>query len=126
ILPEVQAVCSRVLIINKGRIVASDTPENLSRGLTADNRLTVRVVGKEAEALAVARGVAHVSSAQAAGSREPGTVDILIEAHRDQDVRRGVFEAFARANMPLLQMKSMDLTLEEIFLNLITEEKEVN
>ncbi len=126
ILPEVQAVCSRVLIINKGRIVASDTPENLSRGLTADNRLTVRVVGKEAEALAVARGVAHVSSAQATGSREPGTVDILIEAHRDQDVRRAVFEAFARANMPLLQMKSMDLTLEEIFLNLITEEKEVN
>ena len=56
ILPEVQAVCSRVLIINRGKIVASDTPENLSRGMTADNRLTLRVAGAEAEALAVARG----------------------------------------------------------------------
>jgi ABC-2 type transport system ATP-binding protein len=126
ILPEVQAVCSRVLIINKGKIVASDTPENLSRGLTADNRLTIRASGKEPDALAVARGIPNVTTAHATGSREPGTVDILIEAHRDHDVRRAVFEAFSRAGMPLLMMKSMDLTLEEIFLNLITEEKEVN
>jgi ABC-2 type transport system ATP-binding protein len=126
ILPEVQAVCSRVLIINKGKIVASDTPENLSRGMTADNRLSVRVAGTEAEALAVARGVPQVIKALGVGSREPGTVDLMLEAKKDQDVRRDVFKAFARADLPLLQMKSMDLTLEEIFLNLITEEKEVS
>ncbi len=126
ILPEVQAVCSRVLIINKGRIVASDTPENLSRGMTADNRLSIRVAGAEAEALAVARKVPQVVKAQSVGTREPGTVDLVLEAHKDQDVRRQVFTAFARADLPLLQIKSMDLTLEEIFLNLITEEKEVS
>ena len=126
ILPEVQAVCSRVLIINRGKIVASDTPENLSRGMTADNRLSIRVAGTEAAALAVARKVPHVLRAQSAGSREPGTVDLVLEAGKEKDVRRDVFTEFARADLPLLQMKSMDLTLEEIFLNLITEEKEVS
>ena len=126
ILPEVQAVCSRVLIINRGKIVASDTPENLSRGLSGDNRLSLRVAGPEKEALDVARSVAHVVKVEAAGSREAGTVDIVVEAGPEQDVRREVFTAFARASMPLLMMKSMDLTLEEIFLNLTTEEKEVS
>jgi ABC-2 type transport system ATP-binding protein len=126
ILPEVQAVCTRVLIINKGKIVASDTPANLSRGMTADNRLSVRVAGAETEALAVARRVPQVVKAESAGSREHGTVDIVIEARKEQDVRRDVFTAFAKADLPLLQMKSMDLTLEEIFLNLITEEREVS
>jgi ABC-2 type transport system ATP-binding protein len=126
ILPEVQAVCTRVLIINKGRIVASDTPENLSRGLSGDNRLSLRAAGGEQEALAIAGGVANVLKAESIGSREPGTVDLVVEARRDQDVRRDIFSAFARANMPLLMMKSMGLTLEEIFLNLVTEEREVS
>jgi ABC-2 type transport system ATP-binding protein len=126
ILPEVQAVCSRVLIINKGRIVASDTPENLSRGLSGDNRLSLRAAGSEQEALAIAGGVADVLRVESIGSREAGTVDLVVEARRDQDVRRDIFTAFARANMPLLMMKSMGLTLEEIFLNLITEEREVS
>ncbi len=126
ILPEVQAVCSRVLIINRGRIVASDTPENLARGLSGDNRLSLRVAGAERDALAVARAVPQVVKAESVGSREPGTVDVVVEARKDQDVRREVFLAFARASLPLLMMKSMDLTLEEIFLNLITEEKEVS
>jgi ABC-2 type transport system ATP-binding protein len=126
ILPEVQAVCSRVLIINKGRIVASDTPENLSRGLSGDNRLSLRAAGSEQEALAIAGGVPDVLKVESIGSREAGTVDLVVEARRDQDVRRDIFTAFARANMPLLMMKSMGLTLEEIFLNLITEEREVS
>jgi ABC-2 type transport system ATP-binding protein len=126
ILPEVQAVCSRVLIINRGKIVASDTPENLSRGLSSDNRLTLRVAAPQAEALATARGVPHVQQVEALASREPGTVDLMIEAARDRDVRRDVFAAFAQASLPILMMKSMDLTLEEIFLNLITEEREVS
>jgi ABC-2 type transport system ATP-binding protein len=126
ILPEVQAVCTRVLIINHGKIVASDTPENLSRGMSGDNRLNVRAAGAEKEALAVARGIPQVLKADCTGSREAGTVDLVIEARKDADVRREVFLAFARSNLPLLMMKSMDLTLEEIFLNLVTEEREVS
>jgi ABC-2 type transport system ATP-binding protein len=124
ILPEVQAVCSRVLIINKGKIVASDTPENLSRGLTSDNRVSVRVAGAEKDVLSALRGIEHVVKVEAAGTRETGAVDVIVEARRDQDVRREIFNACARSSMPILMMKSMDLTLEEIFLNLITDERE--
>ncbi len=53
-------------------------------------------------------------------------MDLVVEAKRDADVRRDVFMAFAQGNLPLLLMKSMDLTLEEIFLNLIMDEKEVS
>ena len=126
ILPEVQAVCTRVLIINKGKIVASDTPENLSRGIIGENRLTVRVGAAEKPALELVRGLDHVVKAEALGSREPDTVDIVVEAGRDKDIRRPLFNAFAKAGWPILMMKTMDLTLEDIFLNLITEEKEVS
>jgi ABC-2 type transport system ATP-binding protein len=124
VLPEVQAVCSRVLIINRGRIVASDTPQNLSRGISGDNRLSLRVAGPERSVLETARGVTHVVKAEPIGTREPDTIDVVVEARKDADVRRDLFSAFARANMPILMMKSMDLTLEEIFLNLVTDEKE--
>jgi ABC-2 type transport system ATP-binding protein len=126
ILPEVQAVCSRVLIINRGKIVASDTPENLSRGISGDNRMTLRVAGPQKNVLETARGVPNVVKAEAVVSREPETVDVVVEARRDTDIRRDLFTAFARANLPILMMKSMDLTLEEIFLNLVTDEKEVS
>ena len=72
ILPEVQAVCDRVLIINRGRIVASDTPENLSRGIVGENRLTLRVLGTAEQALAILRSVpgSHEGgAAPASGSR---------------------------------------------------------
>ena len=126
ILPEVQAVCSRVLIINKGKIVASDTPENLSRGLVGANRMTVRVAGPEKEVLELVRGVADVLKADAVGSRETGTVDILVEARKDRDVRSQIFGALAKANYPIVMMKAMDMSLEDIFLNLTTEEKGVS
>jgi ABC-2 type transport system ATP-binding protein len=124
ILPEVSAVCDRVLIINKGQIVASDTPANLSRGLSAENSLTLRVAGAEAAVLAALRGVAHVTRVESQGSREAGTVDVVVEAPPHVDIRRALFEALAKADLPIMSMKAMDLTLEEIFLNLITREKE--
>jgi ABC-2 type transport system ATP-binding protein len=126
ILPEVQAVCTRVLIINKGKIVASDTPENLSRGLVGDNRLTLRLAAPERDALALLRRLDNVITVESLGSREPETVDVVVEAKREADVRRPVFNAMAKAGYPILLMKTMDLTLEDIFLNLITEEKEVS
>jgi len=125
ILPEVSAVCDRVLIINKGKIVASDTPENLSRGIVGENRITLRVKGAEADVLAAIRSVPDVTNAQVQGLREAGTVDVLVEARKDRDIREPLFLSLCGASLPILMMKTMDLTLEDIFLNLTTEEKEV-
>jgi len=126
ILPEVAAVCTRVLIINKGRIVVSDTPDNLSKGMVGDNKLTLRVAGAEKQALDALRAVAHVVKAQSLGSREPGTVDVMVEAKREHDIRKPVFYAMSKADLPILSMRAMDVSLEDIFLNLTTEEKEVS
>jgi ABC-2 type transport system ATP-binding protein len=124
ILPEIAAVCDRVLIINRGKIVASDTTANLSRGLSGESRLAVRAAGPEREVLAALRAVANVRKVESLGSRESGTVDASVEAPPSHDIRRGVFEAMAKAGYPILSMRSQDLTLEEIFLNLITRERE--
>jgi ABC-2 type transport system ATP-binding protein len=126
ILPEVAAICSRVLIINKGHIVASDTPQNLSKGLVGENKLTLRVAGPEKDAITAVRAVAHVQKVEALGSHEPGTIDLMVEATREHDIRKPVFYALSKADLPILSMRTMDLTLEDIFLNLIMEEKEVS
>jgi len=126
ILPEVQAVCSRVLIINKGKIVASDTPENLGKGLRGENKMTLRVAGPEKEVLELVRGVAEVLRAESTGSRESGTVEVVVEPRKDRDVRAPIFAVLAKANYPIVMMKAMDVSLEDIFLNLITEEKGVS
>lgn len=123
ILPEVSAVCERVVIINKGRIVASDTPENLSKRLGESSKLTLRIAASERQAVKVLRDVAGIKYVEAQGVREPDTVDVWIEAEKDIDVRRPVFNALSRAGYPILQMKSMDLTLEDIFLQVTTQEK---
>ncbi len=126
ILPEVSAVCERVLIINKGKIVASDTPENLSRRLTGKSRVLVRIAGTEEEVRQVLAGVPGVKSVEAQGSVEPETFDFLVEAENEEDIRRPLFSAVSRAQLPVLLLKPVDLTLEEIFLQIITEEKEVS
>jgi len=126
ILPEVSAICGRVIIINKGRIVASDTPENLSKRLSGTGRLSLRVAGPEKQVLKLIREIEGVKNAEAQGVKEPGTVDILVEAEKDIDVRRPLFYALSRAEYPILYMRSVDLTLEEIFLQVTTEEREVS
>ena len=126
ILPEVTQVCERVIIIHRGKIVASDTIENLSAQLRGSYRLTIRVDGPEKKVLETVRTLPAVKSAKALGSREPDTVDIYVEAQKDQDVRRPIFQAMSKAELPLLMMRSVDYSLEDIFIQLTTDEEEVS
>lgn len=126
ILPEVSAVCDRVIIINKGRIVASDTPTNLSRRIGDSSRLILRVAGPEKQVVKILGGITGVKYADSQGSREPDTVDVVVEADKDVDIRKPVFNRLSEAGYPILMMKSMDLTLEDIFLHVTTEEGEVS
>jgi ABC-2 type transport system ATP-binding protein len=126
ILPEVSAVCGRVIIINKGKIVASDTPENLSRRLGSAGKLSMRIAGPERQVVKLLSGLEGVKSVESQGVKESGTVDIIVEAEKDIDIRRPVFYALSRAEYPILYTRSVDLTLEEIFLQVTTQEKEVS
>jgi len=123
ILPEVTAVCRRVLIINQGRIVAEDTIDNLSAGLSGPRRLNVRVAGGEHDVLAVCRALPAVKTVKCTGSLEAGTVELYIEAAEDRDIRKILFRSFAERDLPILMMRSADANLEDVFLRLTTEER---
>ena len=126
ILPEVSAVCERVLIINKGNIVASDTVENLSRGLIGGNRFSLRVKGEGQEIENAIKSVDGVASVESSISPETGAVDVVVEAKDERDLRADVFFALSRISCPILIMRPLDMTLEEIFLQMTRSEAEVS
>lgn len=116
ILQEVNAICERVIIINNGKLVASDTPENLGKSISNENKFQIRVAGEERAILDVLEEVSGVKYVKSLGRKESGSIDLIVEAAPDVDVRASIFKALAEANLPILSMQTMDLSLEEIFL----------
>lgn len=125
ILPEVSAVCERVVIINKGKIAAIDTPENLSRGLSSATKFTVRIAGPKSAIQNTLQGIYGITYVEADRVREEGSTDFIFETMKDVDVRKSMFFELAKNGFPILELKSSDLTLEDIFLQITTEEKGV-
>ncbi|GAB4368653.1 MAG: ATP-binding cassette domain-containing protein [Spirochaetales bacterium] len=125
ILPEVSAVCKRVLIINQGRIVADDTPENLAKRLLGGSHLLLRIDGTPQQVESALKPVPDIKNLSFKEPQEPGTVEVVVESDKDKDIRRNVSRALGTAGLPILMMRSLDLTLEEIFLHLTTKEEEV-
>ncbi len=123
ILQEVSAICERVLVINNGQIVADDKPENLSAMITGDRKLSVRVAGPQDMVRKILRGIEGVQFADVTVQAEKGSYDFLVEAKPNVDIRKPMFMALAKAGYPILQLKSMDLSLEDIFLSLVEEKK---
>ena len=119
ILSEISAVCNRVMIINKGQIVAIDTPEDLSSRL-GENRYEIRIKGdkeKALEAFKVSEKIAHVTDI---GSKEDGTWDFVISGKENFDVREEIFNTAVANNIVLLLVKNDKMSLEDIFLQ-VTE-----
>ncbi len=121
ILPEVSAICDRVIIINKGKIVAEDTPQNLSKKLTNDNKFVIRVSGDKSFIESVISEVPGVEYIESLGQKEDDSYDYIIESQKDCDVRAALFASLSQNNLPILMIKAMDMSLEDIFLQ-ITEE----
>ncbi|MDO8686252.1 MAG: ABC transporter ATP-binding protein [Clostridiales bacterium] len=126
ILPEVSAVCERVVIINKGEIAAVDTPENLSKGFGKSSRLSVTVVGPRKSILNTLKEIYGVKLVDILTEKDDETTAFLVESDKEIDVRRPLFFAMAKTGHPIIEIKSMDMTLEDIFLQIVTAEKEVS
>jgi len=122
ILPEISAVCRRVLIINQGRIVADDSPENLAKRILGGSRILLRLDADENAVQGTLEKVPLIKKLEFMKSQEDGTVDAIAEAAEDTDIRRDLFRALADADIPILMMRSLDMSLEDIFLNLTTKE----
>lgn len=121
ILPEIQATCERVIVINKGRIIADNTPDNLSRAMSTDHRINLRIDGPEDEVATLLSGLPNILRVDRLGLREGGAYDYVLEFEPGADVRREIFFRLAEAKWPLLQMRNSELTLEDIFLQLTDE-----
>lgn len=118
ILSEIQAVCKRVIIINRGQIIADDTPENLSNKMSSDHSLVARVVGGEQDMLDALRSVKGVKSVTSLGKKEENSFDFLIEPENGADVRGAVSRRIAERGKALLALTSNKMSLEQIFLRL--------
>jgi ABC-2 type transport system ATP-binding protein len=122
ILPEVSAVCERVIIIDKGRIVAEDTPEKLSSALNSASKFMITAEGDADQITGLIKtieGLKEVSLRSSDGK----LVNMIVESNQDIDIRRELFFKLARNNIPIIEMKLMHMTLEDIFLKVTTHEE---
>ena len=122
ILSEVQAVCDRILVINRGHLVADGTAEQLQHSLSDEHKIIVRVEGDEYDIATALRTVKDIKTVDSLGSKERGTFDFQIESVDDKDIRREVFALLSEKKMPMLEMRSTELTLEEVFIKLTSSD----
>ncbi|HEV8661931.1 MAG TPA: ATP-binding cassette domain-containing protein [Candidatus Methylomirabilis sp.] len=123
ILPEVSMVCQRVIILNEGRIVAVDTPENLNLRLQKSSRILLEVEGPEEEVRRTLAGVKGVLAVAPQEARD-GRRRFLVETEREQDLRKDLARAVTSKGWGLTELRPVDLTLEDIFIRLVTREQE--
>ena len=121
ILPEVSQTCQRVVIINKGRVVAIDTPENLTGRLRGAETMYVQVDRGGPQTMTVLERTPGVTKVVSSDVRE-GAYGYEVESQRGRDVRRELARAIVMAGVGLLELRPMRMSLEDIFLSLTTEE----
>lgn len=124
ILSEVQAVCSRVLVLNQGRLIADDAPERLADLVHGKQRAALRVRGERDAVETALKAIPGVRTVELLGQKELGSVDFLVEGADGRDVRVDAFEALSSAKLPLLYTYGSELSLEEVFLRLIERDRE--
>ena len=118
ILSEIQAVCKRVIIINRGEIIADDTAENLAHRLSDNKTLLARIVCSEEDMLATLKTVKGVKSVTSLGQMESGSYDFVIEPMDGADIRADVFDRVVSRGKKLLALNDNRLSLEQVFLRL--------
>ena len=118
ILSEVQAVCDKIVVINEGKVVADDTEDNLSRKLINEHLLTARIEGNSETIADLIKSIKGVIKVEVGSEREKGVWEYRIEAKEGVDIRRELFNRMAQRNMPILDLRASELSLEDIFLKL--------
>jgi len=124
ILPEVQAVCDRIVVINKGTIVANERTEDIINAVDGTRRLIAKIVGPEADVLKLLKGLPGVKYAEALGKRDTDSISYVIESEDRVDIRKPLFTALSRAGYIMIGLEGDQLNLEDIFIRLIEPMKE--
>lgn len=124
ILSEVQQVCTTILILSKGKLVACDTPENLERLFAGKSTVELTVEAAEKEIPGILSGVSHIVN-RTARRRQDGACDVTLELDipAENEVCREIFFAFSKAGKAILRMTAGKASLEDIFMELTDSEK---
>ncbi len=122
ILPEVQAICERVLVINHGEIIANDTPANLSRYVDIDRKMQIRVAGSVDKVQPLLARIPEMERVIFEGTLEPETCDFVLVPKSQIDIRKTVFNTLANAGCPILMFSPVSASLEDIFIKLTAEQ----
>lgn len=123
ILQEVSAVCDRVVIINRGKIVAEDTLENLS-GNDKSHTYILRIKGDRNRINEIVKECEFIGEHVISSEKEPGAFDVTVSpADFSEDIREKLFNLFVSENMPVLSFKKKEVTLEDVFVSVTNQEE---
>lgn len=119
ILSEVSQICNKVIIINKGRIVAENTPESLERKVSKNNSIYLTVEDIENKMEKIKDKIKEIEKLEMINENEDGTKQYILESKKDIDIRKIVFSELAKENITIFEMKKADTTLEDAFMKII-------
>lgn len=123
ILSEVSAVCDYVMIISHGHLVASDTPENLAKLMEGENTLELTIKGSRTEVEGMLNAIPEIAEKNFT-SNENGLVQVNVKTEGNEDIREKIFYACAENQCPILRMENTHVSLEDIFLELTSQDNE--
>ena len=123
ILPEISQICNRVIIIDKGRIIAIDTPEKLSARLQNSNHFKVRIEAPDGGAITKLDEIPGMIRVEEEATLSRSTSDYLVQAGKDVDVPRQLCALAFRNQWVLREIRAIEMSLEDVFLKLVKKEK---
>lgn len=123
ILSEVSQICEKVIIINKGKIVAVDSPEHLEEKTKNDNSIIITVEDKESNMKNISKNIEGIISVKLIKENDDKTKEYLISGKKDIDIRKKLFEELPKNNITIFELKKNENTLEDAFLTLIDEQE---
>ena len=124
ILQEVQAVCDRIVIINKGKIVANEKTENISNVVENNRRFNIKIAGPQKEILAMLRSMQGISYAEVLAERDGDAYTYMVESEYGVDIRKKLFYQLAERNWPMIGMEALGMNLEDIFITVVDKSEE--
>lgn len=121
ILSEVSQICEKVIIINKGKVLAVDTPSNLEEKFEEENRIFVTVEDEKNKIEKVAKKIKNLKSIEFIKDKNDGTKQYELIADKSTDLRKEIFNLFPKNDINILELKKSEITLEDAFLKLISQ-----
>ena len=122
IMQEISAVCDEIIIINKGKMIACDTPDNLTKAMMQSRGIHLVIRGERAKIKEALNKITEIGKVQYDENAEDGAIGMTVYTERDQDIREKIFYAMAEFDCPILGMHLLETSLEDAFLALTQKE----